>query len=276
MPISHPSAEHPEVAPVLDLLVNGLKSALPKQLVGIYLYGSAIAGDFDPGISDIDLVAVLHEELNDKRFRDLQQLHARIIDTHPQWLDRLELAYISQAGLRDFRQRASAIGIISPGEPFHRLQAGQDWLISWHQLREDGIALHGPGIETLLDPISTDEYLAAVKQHITAYRDLRGLEPRQRNVSYVVLTVARGVYTLRHRRAASKRIAAEWAKRQFPEWSGLIDRAWSWRQYPPCDGIAEEEILARTAAYVDDMLSQVSKTEVSQKPPAKSARSRPD
>ncbi len=257
MPNSHPSAEHPEVASVLGLLIPGLKSALQGQLVGIYLYGSLIAGDFDPGISDIDLVVVLKEELDDRRFRDLQQLHARIIDKHPQWLDRLELAYISQAGLRDFRQRASAIGIISPGEPFHRLQAGRDWLISWHQLREDGIALHGPGIETLLGPISTDEYLAAVKEHIAAYRDLRGLEPRRRNVSYVVLTVARGIYTLRHRRAASKRIAAEWAKREFPEWAGLIDRAWIWRQYPPCDGIAEEEILARTAAYVDDMLSQV-------------------
>ncbi len=257
MPNSHPSAALPDVAPVLDLLIPGLKSALQKQLVGIYLYGSLIAGDFDAGISDIDLVVVLKEELDDRRFQDLQQLHARIIDAHPQWLDRLELAYISQAGLRDFRQRASTIGIISPGEAFHRLQAGRDWLISWRQLREDGIALHGPGIETLLGPISTDEYLAAVKEHIGAYRDFLQSETSKRDLSYVVLTVARGVYTVRHRRAASKRIAAEWAKRCFPKWSGLIDKAWIWRQYPPCDGIAEEQILARAAACVADMLSQV-------------------
>lgn len=173
MPISHQHAIHPRAAPVLSRLLHGLQTALQKRLIGIYLYGSMVAGDFDPDISDIDLVVVMTEELNDERFENLQRLHTRILNDNPGWLDRLELAYISREGLRDFRSRASTIGIISPGEPFHRIQAGRDWLISWSQLREDGIALHGPGIKSLLDPISTDEYLTAVKEHIKIYREFQ-------------------------------------------------------------------------------------------------------
>ena len=261
--------------PSLTVLIPGLKSALRRQLVGIYLYGSLIAGDFDPDISDIDLVVVLKAELNDDNFQALQRLHAQVLDEHPGWLDRLELAYISRDGLRDFRRRASTIGIISPGEPFHRLQAGVDWLISWYPLLKEGIALYGPGIETLLGPITTDEYLAAVKAHLQAYRGLPDAAPRKRDLSYIILTVARGLFTLRHRRAGSKRVAAAWARRHFPAWSALIDQAWSWRQYPPCDASADEQILAQTADYVDDMLSKIDKTAAPQGPSADSAGSMP-
>ena len=55
---------------------------------------------------------------------------------------------ISQlTALRTFRSQSSTIGIISPGEPFHLLEAGSDWLISWYALRKDGLALlTGPPI----------------------------------------------------------------------------------------------------------------------------------
>ena len=118
------AAEFPEVSPVLHLLIEGLKSALQEQLIGIYLYGSLVTGDFDPAISDIDLVVVLTCELNDDRFSLLNQTHIQVVDDHPQWNDRLELAYISREALQSFRTRTSTIGIISPGEPFHRLQSG--------------------------------------------------------------------------------------------------------------------------------------------------------
>ena len=122
-------------------------------MVGIYLYGSLISGDFDITVSDIDLVVVLQSALDQRQFRQLQQMHSRVVDDQPQWRDRLELAYISRRALQTFRRATSTIGIISPGEPFHLVEAGDDWLISWYDLRLNGIALQGPPIESLIDAI---------------------------------------------------------------------------------------------------------------------------
>ena len=70
MPISEnvPTASFPRVEHILDLLIDGLKPILQEQLIGIYLYGSLVTGDFDPSISDIDLVVVLTDELDDRTF----------------------------------------------------------------------------------------------------------------------------------------------------------------------------------------------------------------
>ncbi len=257
------AAEFPEVSPVLNLLIDGLKSALHEQLIGIYLYGSLVTGDFDPAISDIDLAVVLTCELNDDTFQALHQLHTHVVALHPSWNDRLELAYISREALQSFRTRTSTIGIISPGEPFHRLQAGADWLISWYALREDGIALHGPAIKTILDPVSNAEYLNAVRDHIQNYREFVKEAPTKQFLSYIVLTVARGAYTLEHRHVASKIRAAAWAKCRFPRWSGLIENAMDWRRDPESDELTKEQVRPQVEAYVIDMLSGSAGTAVS-------------
>jgi len=243
------------VRPILPRLLGGLQSILQDNLVGVYLYGSLITGDFDPGISDIDLVVVLNQALDEAEFESLHKLHQGIIERQPEWQDRLELAYISAVGLRTFRSRSSAIGIISPGEPFHILEAGSDWLISWHALREDGVALTGPPINTLIDDIPTTEYLQAVAEHIRHYRDSVKKPHNKQALSYIVLTVARGIYTLAHCRPASKAKAAAWAKARYPQWAELIERAWSWRANPQSDLLTAEQIRPEIEAYVCDMLS---------------------
>ncbi|MDE2775686.1 MAG: DUF4111 domain-containing protein [Chloroflexota bacterium] len=246
------------VRPILPRLLGGLQSILQDNLVGVYLYGSLITGDFDPGISDIDLVVVLNQALDEAEFESLHKLHQGIIERQPEWQDRLELAYISAVGLRTFRSRSSAIGIISPGEPFHILEAGSDWLISWHALREDGVALTGPPINTLIDDIPTTEYLQAVAEHIRHYRDSVKKPHNKQALSYIVLTVARGIYTLAHCRPASKAKAAAWAKARYPQWAELIERAWSWRANPQSDLLTAEQIRPQVADYVNNMLSRLS------------------
>lgn len=246
------------VRAILDQLTAGLTSILRERLVGIYLYGSLITGDFDPDISDIDLVVVLTIELDAAQFERLHQLHQRVIKRQPDWRDRLELAYISETALRTFRSRTSTIGIVSPGEPFHLLQAGGDWLISWYALREDGVALLGPPIRTLVDYIPVDEYLKAVGEHICHYRDSVKRPHNKSALSYIVLTVARGVYTLEHRAPASKIEAAAWAAKRYPRWSTLLERAWRWREDPQSDSLSPDQIRPEAAAFVADMLSTIS------------------
>ncbi len=245
------------VRPVLPQLTDGLRSILRDQLIGVYLYGSLITGDFASGISDVDLVVVMTSELDSIQFDALHRLHQSVVERQQEWHDRLELAYISAVALRTFRSQSSTIGIISPGEPFHLLEAGSDWLISWYALRKDGLALIGPPIKTLIDDIPSDDYLRAVAEHICHYRDSVKKTHNKQALSYIVLTVARGLYTLTHRRAPSKIQAAAWAKQSYPRWAELIERALLWRANPHSDQLTAEQIRPEVADYVSDMLAQL-------------------
>ena len=241
---------------ILAQLIAGLRPILSDRLVGIYLYGSLATGDFDPYISDIDLAVVLKETLDSARFEQLHQLQQSVIKRQPQWHDRLELAYISRSGLQTFRQQTSAIGIISPGEPFHMLEAGADWLISWYPLRHNGIALVGPPIKSLIADIPTPEFLQAVGEHICRYRDSVKKPQTKPGLAYIVLTVARGLCTLEQGKPRSKVKSAAWAMKQYPQWAALIKSALAWRADPESDRLTIEQIRPEVAAYVSDMLSR--------------------
>ena len=240
---------------ILDRLVDDLNEVLQERLVGIYLYGSLIIGDFDMFVSDIDFVVVLNGPIDAQLFTALHDLHTRVVADYPQWQNRLELAYISSCALRTFRTQPSNIGIISPGEPFHIIEAGSDWLISWYALRENGIALQGPPIRTLIDPIPEEAWLDALREHICHYHESVRKPQNKASLSYIVLTVARGLYTLEHGHAVSKVKAAEWAAHSFPKWSDLIERALLYRQNPQADTLTAEQMRPEVVAYLNDLLS---------------------
>ncbi|GAC1422991.1 MAG: hypothetical protein NVS4B1_20310 [Ktedonobacteraceae bacterium] len=45
-----------DINELLALLLSGMQSILSEKLVGVYLYGSLVTGDFDAETSDIDLL----------------------------------------------------------------------------------------------------------------------------------------------------------------------------------------------------------------------------
>ena len=95
-----------------------------------------------------------------------------------------------------------------------------------------------------------------MREHIEAYRDWDLSSANGSTLSYIVLTVARGVYTLRHGAATSKRKAAAWARQRHPKWSDLIELALRWRVNPPQDARAVDAIRPQVAAFVHDMLGR--------------------
>lgn len=244
-------------AQVLDRLVAGLSHILEDNLVGIYLYGSLVTGDFDARVSDLDLVVILNLSLDEARFQALHAMHRNVVLSHPEWDDRLELAYVSRDALRTFRERRSRIAIISPGEPFHQIEAGADWLISWYMLRETGLALKGPDIASLIEPMESTAYIDAVQKHIEIYREAPESATSKSYLSYIILTTARGLYTVLHGQPTSKVKAADWAVKTFPQWAPLIQLALTWRVDPTGEKPAIEEIRSRARAFVTDMLARL-------------------
>lgn len=202
---------------------------LGVKLLGCYLFGSLVTGDYDPGVSDIDLLAVLSSEVDDAEYLALRDMHQDFARTHPRWDNHIEVAYLSVEALRTFRTESSTIGIISPGEPFHHKEAGIDWLTNWYLVREANVALLGPPPATFITPIAKAEYLAAVyelahnwPEWIEEPRSLKGL-------SYGILSMCRAAYALSTGEHPPKKRAAVWAAQQWPQWAALIRRALDWR-----------------------------------------------
>jgi Nucleotidyltransferase domain len=157
----YPSPLDPAVAAELDAVREAILSVVGPSLVGLYLFGSLARGEFDTGISDIDLIAVLIDSPNEELAERLGRMHENLIRANPDWDDRIEVIYISREGLANCRTDTTTIGVISPGEPFHVVQAGRDWVLNWYPAREDSHPLIGPPIHTLIPPIPISESLTS-------------------------------------------------------------------------------------------------------------------
>lgn len=223
----------PEVREVLSELCERLIHLLGDELVGLYAYGSLAVGDFDLGHSDIDLLAALASEIEEGEFAALKELHAQLVRDHPDWKNRIEVAYVTTRGLRTFKSRPSKVAIISPGEPLHLKEVGRDWLIDYYIVQEYGLTLCGPAGGTLIESISSDEFKRAVLEYLDRQRDSLSTSPTLGAQNYAVLTTCRGLYALGCGEHTSKKEAALWAQRQFPEWASVIQLALSSANHEP-------------------------------------------
>lgn len=207
---------------LLSRLTDGQEGVLGDDLLGSYVFGSVATGDFEPGISDVDTAVVLRADATPAQLTALGHLHEEIIEEMPAWEDLVEVVYLSSGALAMFRASSWPAARISPGEPFHAIEVDRRWLIDWYQLREVGVALRGPAIDSLVPEITQAEYVDAVRQHLLTWRDSLDDLESQGDQAYAVLTMCRGLRTLRTDDHVSKREAARWASEELPEHADLI------------------------------------------------------
>lgn len=225
-----PSIVDQTVHDLLTMLLPEIRTIFSAELIGVYLYGSLVSGDFDE-ISDIDLMVVSSDGISGAQFAALDDLHQRAVRHFPQWENRLEVAYLPQRALRTFRTEVSTIAVISPGEPFHYKKAGNDWLINWYIVREKGLALIGAPAAEVIDPISKDEYLAGVRRQVLEWGDwVHTVRDHLAAQGYAILTMCRALYACANGEQVSKKRAAQWAMQHYPEWEPEIRDAWHWRK----------------------------------------------
>ena len=220
----------PQVEELVARIRDAIREAAGSALAGLYLFGSLVVGDFDVDVSDIDLIAVLTSDPSDDLVARLGRMHDALASENPVWARRIEVIYVSAAALSRWWEGIARMAVISPGEPFHVVEGGPDWVLNWYPARESAITLFGPPVETFIPPISREAFESAVRQHMRRFpsrvRDGDSL-PAQ---AYAILTMCRGWYTLCVGDQPSKVVAAAWAQREFPEWAPLIRSALAWRK----------------------------------------------
>jgi hypothetical protein len=252
------STGYPRVDDLLQRLLPQMQAALGANLVGLYLYGSVVSGDYDDALSDVDLLAALEHDLTEAELEALRVMHAGLVAALPHWDNRVEVAYLSRRALHTFRAERAAIGIISPGEPLHFREAGLDWLMNWYLVREGGLTLYGPPPQSIIPPISKAEFLWAVRDQTLAWRDyIHETSPHHGSQAYAILTMCRGLYTLEHEEYTSKIKAAAWAQTALPAWADLIRQALYWRQHMHQYTGIPQPPLSETARFVQFVTGRV-------------------
>jgi hypothetical protein len=199
----------------------------PGLVQGLYLQGSVALGDFQPGVSDIDFVAVVSRDPDP---RDLRAVHAGLRRVHGRtFFDGL---YVASGDLR--RDPAT----VPPGPAVHEWRVepasrSERHLVTWHVLAQSGVVVRGPAVAELGIHADWPALAAGTRENLAGYwarwrsRTARGpVGYSAWATSWGVLGAARLRHTLAAGRVTAKSAAAGYALETYDErWHRVIREA---------------------------------------------------
>jgi hypothetical protein len=214
----------PQLAAIVGPFIDDVAATLGPELVGVYLYGSAITGGFDPALSDLDLLVVIEWDARRLDLSRIEALHDRLASRHRDWADRLDIAYVGRATLATFRS-GGTVASISHEDALQLYDDADGWLQTWYLVRYADTALLGPPVAEVVPPIERAEFVDAVARD--ADRIVRRVETDQRSglVAYTLLTLCRVLRALDDGAIISKEEAGAWIAHRMPETRWIVDEA---------------------------------------------------
>ncbi len=235
-PLRRPRLDSTSPTPVelvLSTIASELSRTLGAELLGLYVHGSWVVGDFAPHRSDLDLLAVLACEPDESLLAGLADAHLHVESAHAAWKARVEVEYVALETIREFaaaprEAHVAAIARISPGEPLHLLPASLHRLLTWATVRDTGRPLAGPPAADLLPVIDADDARAAALEHVRDWPTWVQTMTMPGGQAYAVLSLCRALCLFTEGRQVSKRVAADHAAAELPEWAPLISWARCW------------------------------------------------
>lgn len=209
---------------IVGPFIDDLRTTFGLELVGVYLYGSAITGGFDPALSDLDLLVVTESDAGLLDLSRIEALHDRLATRHPDWADRLDIAHVGRATLATFRS-GGTVAAISHEDALQLYDDADGWLQTWYLVRYADGALIGPPAADVIPPIERAEFVNAVARD--AERIVRRVETDQRSglVAYTLLTLCRVLRALDDGAITSKPEAAGWVADRMPQVRWVLDEA---------------------------------------------------
>lgn len=191
-----------------------LDRALPGQVEGLYLHGSAGQAGFNERYSDLDMIVVLKTALDEAGLDRLEKLHAELHANYPKL--KLEVHYLQWGDLG--REKKDI-----PPHPYYktpklsRVERHHINPLYWWTLKYHGIALRGPSPADLAYPVDWQPIWEWNKKTLQNYWVPWTKSPRNLlslwndEVAYwSVLGIARLYYNLRERDVTSKEAAGKY------------------------------------------------------------------
>jgi hypothetical protein len=183
---------------VLKRFVSEIRPAVPT--VAVWAHGSLALGDFQPGRSDLDLVAVVEVPLDSEQRDRLAGIHQRLVDEEPAAVE-LHCSYMVRTALSEAETGhvtwAHSMLLERPVTPVTR-----------RELLDGGLILHGPAPTELLPPLAPGQLEDFIRRDLAEFWLPATRRPRlwMRDiwVDLGLLVLARAAVTLRDGRLITK------------------------------------------------------------------------
>jgi hypothetical protein len=231
-------ADLPEIVrSVADAHVALLDERLPGLLEGVHLHGSiGFGGEFFGG-SDVDFVAVVSRRPTEPDIAVLRSLHAELSARWPS--PAYDGFYILESDLAGSPDDVPPVPSVLIGD-FSLDRKGDVKLITWRELRDHGITLHGKDIREISIWVDDAALHAATVENLDTYwrsqLDAMRSHPHEASAPWVALWVGLGaprlVHLLATGRPTSKSGAGRWAIEAYPHHREILEEALRARERP--------------------------------------------
>jgi predicted nucleotidyltransferase len=132
-----------------------------EDVVGVYVYGSLVTGDYSAAASDIDVVVLVRREPDEAMTRELTELHGALARTGGP-AGQLHCLYVAADAASDSERLCTYwFG--------DRMTQWQMKVLTQAELATAGVALYGPWPPPGIEPVPVAVIQAAVHKEITGY-----------------------------------------------------------------------------------------------------------
>jgi hypothetical protein len=249
--------------PVAGLCDRFLRSAPTGLVHGLYLRGGIAFGEWVPGQSDVDFVAVLTHPPSGDELAALREVHEAIAEYSPVPFDGMYVqAEDLAADPRDCPAGPTIVGGFW-GE------GTLDPVIAWHELDRSGIVVHGPPITDLDVWTSQDVLREFTADNLNTYwrsnAESLATTPTEGGdedaCCMFVLGVARLHHLLVTDEMTAKSAAGRWGLEHYPErWHRVLREALRVREGGPDEYDDDRDARGHdTAAFTAFVVAEASR-----------------
>ncbi len=247
-----------ETENVINKFVKESQEILKDNLTGIYLHGSAVMGCFNPEKSDLDLIVVVNEPLQDDVKRKFMNMVIEVNEAGP--AKGIEMSIVTKDVCKPFvyptpfelHFSEMHLGWYKDDpQDYVRKMKGTDKDLAAHFtiIGKSGKCLWGQPIEEVFAPVPKADYMDSIWEDIADAR-----EDILDNTMYITLNLARVLAYKNEGLILSKKEGGEWAIKNVPEeYHSLIKAAMS--EYADANDVSYEYDIAKQ--YAGYMLQEI-------------------
>jgi hypothetical protein len=242
--------KYKEINELLEQLLLQIRSILTGNLIGMYIGGSLVNNNFNCETSDIDCYIITTNALSKNMLSKIEEMHKKFYLSNIKYAQKIEVSYVSQNDILHFDP--SGIRPYFNEGCYYLGQYGNNFLIELYILRENGIAVVGPNIKSLVKEITIPSLKLAMQKNLYEFweinlNDLLKFKRSDYQV-FAILTMCRTLYSLETGNITSKIEAAQWAMQKLDgNWKNLIAHALVWKPSQELNKLEETQKFVRYA-----------------------------
>lgn len=211
-----------------------IQLVLKSNLIGAYLTGSAVLGDWHYGKSDIDLTVVVNDSLSKKDVAFMEEQIKKLESQYPNV--KFEMQYVPLSILGKNQEEVEPI--LSYHERKHSMSYFDFNTVTWYTLKKHGIVLCGKPVDKLNLKTTEDELSVYVYNNVNTYWTMWAASAAKMfsikgilsftdwAVEWCVCGLSRMYYTLQEKDITSKRGAVEYMLNKSPyEYQKILKEA---------------------------------------------------